>query len=185
MSHRPDPDEYDPVEYWTNAPPMEIKPAHLRQQAALGGAISHLNPTSILEIGVGWGRIGLMLCDMWPDAAYTGIDISPDRITEASRKLPERAQLYPVDVLNYMPSEQFDLVIAVEVLMHVQPEDLRTVITRMKGWSRRWVYTVDWTAPVDKPVAPWNFRYDYTRYGLTVVGTTGLQSIHRWAREAR
>jgi trans-aconitate methyltransferase len=176
---------YDPQEYWTTAPPMKVRPAHVRQELALGNAIQHLNPKSILEVGCGWGRVGRLLCALWPDASYTGIDISPDRIKEARERLPERAELITTDLLNFKPGNGYDLVVAVEVLMHVRPPDLSTAISRMKGWANRWVYTLDWTQALhpDDPVAPWNFRYDYTNYGLVVVGTTGRQSIHRWARD--
>lgn len=168
---------YDPCEYWLNHPPLERYPAHDAQEEALLHALDGSMPSSVLEVGVGGGRIGKLLMERWPDATYTGLDISPARLDEARRNLPERAELIEADLMERYPIRSFDLVVAVEVLMHIPPDHLRDVILKLTTWSQHLV-TVDWTEPVAGPIAEWNFRHDYEAYGLTPVKRIGLQTIH-------
>lgn len=174
---------YQPRAYWTSAPPMKVRPAHTVQERDLMVAIDHLEPSSILEVGVGFGRIGRLLCTRWPDAHYAGLDISTDRLNEARQRLPEHARLYHGDLLEWDTTERFDLVVAVEVLMHVRPEDIEPAVLNLTGWSNGHVVTVDWTEPISSTPKPHNFRHDYAALGLTPVVTTGLQTIHRWERQ--
>lgn len=172
---------YNPQEYWTAAPAMQVRPEHADQEVKLLEALQGLKPKSILEIGVGFGRVGKLLCEEWPDARYTGVDISPARIAEAREILPSHAKLVEADFLDWDgPGEWCDLVIAVEVLMHVRPSDLGYAVEMLRLWSRWCVVTVDWTEPIDGPVAPWNFLHNYAAYGAEIVATVGKQSIHRW-----
>lgn len=177
---------YNPREYWTSAPPMTIWPAHADQEAELMATIGHLGPASILEIGVGFGRIGGLLTRRWPDARYVGVDISPDRVAEARARLDSgidsRVEVMEADIVEWVPYGRYDLVIAVEVLMHIRPADLAGVIEKMKRTARQHVYTVDWVEPIHpmKAVAPWNFLHDYAAHGLQLVTMTGRQGIHHW-----
>lgn len=170
---------YEPREYWTNRPPLVRKPAHEAQEQALLDALGRIQVKSILEVGVGNGRIGNLLCERWPNASYTGLDISPDRLAEARENLPERAELVEADFLAWdQDGRQYDLVVAVEVLMHVRPDDIEDAVARLFYWSRRHIVTVDWTEPIAKRIAAWNFLHDYAALGLEAVAKTGLQSVH-------
>lgn len=169
---------YDPRDYWTNAPAMKVKPAHEAQATALMDAIGRKQVSSILEVGVGFGRIGKLLTDKWPSATYTGIDISIDRIGEARTALPEHATLEVADVLDFDTDDSFDLVVAVEVLMHVRPDDIEQVVERLQLWSHRHIYTVDWDTDIGKPAAAHNFLHDYVELGFEKVASTGLQGIY-------
>jgi trans-aconitate methyltransferase len=169
---------YEPREYWANHAPLVRKPAHAVQEEALLAALGRIQVKSILEIGVGNGRIGKLLMERWPNATYTGLDISPDRLAEARENLPERAELNLADLLTWDTAERYDLVVAVEVLMHVRPEDVEAAVLKLMEWSKRHVYTVDWTELITKTPAPWNFIHDYAALGLEPVAKTGMQSIH-------
>lgn len=170
---------YDPQEYWTARPAMTVQRPHANQEIALLKAIEHIDPMSILEVGVGLGRVGKLLCERWPGAKYTGIDLSPGRLAEARKNLPEYAELVHDDLLDWDPdAEKYDLVIAVEVLMHVRPQDAAEAVARLFRWSSGYVCTVDWTQAVNKPIASHNFIHDYGTLSLPAVARTGLQSIH-------
>jgi len=172
---------YEPREYWDRRQPLireAARKAHGAQQAALLEAFGSIQVDSILEVGVGTGRIGSLVCERWPNATYTGIDISPTRIVEARANLPERAQLVEADLLDYEPQRTFDLVLAVEVLMHVRPADLPAAVANLLSWSGRHVFTVDWTEPITKATQPHNFLHDYAALGLTPATVVGRQSIH-------
>jgi trans-aconitate methyltransferase len=171
---------YDPREYWTSRPPLVRKPAHEAQETALMDAIGRKQITSILEVGVGDGRIGRLLTAKWPGATYAGVDISPARAEEARAALPDYATVVESDLfdLDVNSDDQFDLVVAVEVLMHVKPEDVEDAVTRLATWSGRHVYTVDWDTPVAKTPADHNFLHDYAALGLEKVASVGRQGIY-------
>ena len=169
---------YDPRTYWTEAPAMKVRPAHEAQATALMDAVGRKQVSSILEVGCGFGRIGKLLTDKWPNASYTGVDISPDRIAEARAALPEHAALEVADLLEFDTDESFDLVVAVEVLMHIPPEQVEDAVERLQLWSHRHIYTVDWDTPIDKPIASHNFLHDYVELGFEKVAATGRQGIY-------
>lgn len=68
------------------------------------------NPTSVLDVGCGNGNILMQLLDI--GAALYGLDLSPNMIAEAERRLGERASLTVGDA-ERLPYEDhtFDLVI--------------------------------------------------------------------------
>jgi trans-aconitate methyltransferase len=171
---------YDPRTYWTEAPAMKVRPAHEAQAAALMDAVGRKQVSSILEVGCGFGRIGTLLTEKWPNATYMGIDISPDRIVEASANLPAdgRVTLAEADLFDFDTDESFDLVVAVEVLMHIPPEQVEDAVERLQLWSHRHIYTVDWDTPIAKTPAPHNFLHDYEALGFEKVASTGLQGIY-------
>jgi 2-polyprenyl-6-hydroxyphenyl methylase/3-demethylubiquinone-9 3-methyltransferase len=82
----------------------------------------------ILEIGCGDGAFGQRLCQVFPDAEYLGIDISPVA-GRLYRGDPARAQFRSMlssDLVAEGPPP-FDLVAIVDVVHHV-PEPLRVPI---------------------------------------------------------
>jgi len=168
---------YDPRAYWAIHPPFPNRPAHRAQEIVLLDEWSKISPKSILEVGVGQGRIAALALKLWPDASYIGIDISTDRLAEARAALGEWPRLVEADLLTYRPVRASDLVLAVEVLMHIPPSDLQAAVDNLRAWSRRDVYTVDWTEPATGPVADHNFIHDYAGLGFTPVATVGRQTI--------
>jgi SAM-dependent methyltransferase len=65
---------------------------------------------------------------------------------------------------------KFDLVISVEMLMHILPRDIKYVVQKMMSLSNKHVINVDWYEEpeelVKKPIAPINFVHDYQKlYG--------------------
>lgn len=74
----------------------------------------------ILEIGCGDGSVADRMCQVFPDAEYVGIDVTPDP-GRRYRGAPERAvfrSMYSSELLSESP-EPFDLVLVVDVLHHV------------------------------------------------------------------
>lgn len=169
---------YDPRTYWTEAPAMRIRPAHAEQERALMDALGRKQASSILEIGVGAGRIGKLLTERWPNASYVGIDISPARVAEAREVLPEHAEVVEVDLLEFDTDATFDLVVAVEVLMHVRPDDIEAAVERLQLWSHRHIYTVDWDVPLDRAISEHNFCHDYQELGFEKVASVGRQGVY-------
>ena len=80
-------------------------------------------PVNILDLGCGYGALGLMLLPFLPEGShYTGVDFSEEMLAEA-RKI-YAAEDYPAefildDILAFQSSVQYDLVISQAVLRHV------------------------------------------------------------------
>jgi 2-polyprenyl-3-methyl-5-hydroxy-6-metoxy-1,4-benzoquinol methylase len=84
--------------------------------------------TRILEVGCGDGSVAQRLLERYPDASYTGIDVSaePGRLFRGDAA---RARFQSIDSTSYLATEPepFDLVVVVDVLHHV-PSPLRPAV---------------------------------------------------------
>lgn len=161
--------DYDPVAYWTAAgsDPGHLEheshftrsPVYRRQEEALLDVLRTLSFSSILEAGCGFGRITGLVHRAFRQRPYRGFDLSPERVAAARRRVPE-AELQVASILSY-EGLSADLVLAVEVLMHVPPAELERTVARLVGLSHRYLVTLDWSQEVEGEIAPWNFRHDY------------------------
>jgi trans-aconitate methyltransferase len=186
----------DPHVYWTAAGFDPAHPEHERhfvrtqtfaaQEEALMAVLERLEFRSVLEVGCGWGRITKIVRKRWPAIPYTAIDISPERLASASRKAPD-VEFVESSIADYRPGRQWDLVLAVETLMHVPPDEIAAAVDRLHRLARRHIVSLDWTADLgSKPIAAHNWRHDYAElYGSVLVRTepVGLQSIHVVGRQ--
>ena len=120
----------------------------------LGGQV----PTSIVEIGAGYGRSAYVLLKLFPSATYTIVDIEP-ALSVARWYL---TQLFPEERLRFLmpsqsdrlPATSFDLGLSVSSLQEMTPEQVagyvqlldRVVsggVVYLKQWKR-------WHNPVDE-----------------------------------
>lgn len=74
---------------------------------------------SVLEIGVGTGRLAIQICDKCKD--FTGIDISPKTIDRASKNLEvfKNMTLICDDFLMYEFDVQFDIIYSSLTFIHI------------------------------------------------------------------
>jgi trans-aconitate methyltransferase len=179
---------YDPVHYWqTRGETYEAKfraERYRDQEAALIETLEALpTPRSVLEVGCGFGRIGALVRDLWPDARYMGLDLSPVMLASARERLPD-GEFRESALADFRPGfRRWDVVLAVEFLMHVPPGDIEAAVGRLLGLARRAVVSCDWTIPARRSPAGHNFLHDYHALyavaGPRMVGTrdVGLQTI--------
>ena len=162
---------YDPVPFWESqatslAGPGAATPEHERQEAALLAVLRPLWWRSVLEVGVGGGRITDLLHRMRPKSVYTGIDIGRVQLDRAKKVWPEGGfMLTAIEDFDY-DDRRWDLVITSEVLMHVKPDRIEDAIANVLAAARRHVVIVEWDplpGELDNPVAPFNFPHDYRK----------------------
>lgn len=130
----------------------------------------------VLEAGCGFGRIGALLSRVLDgELFYCGFDLSEDQLQHARDLVP--GGMFVQSTIDDFPlgGEPFDLVLVVEVLMHVKPEDLERTVNKLRTYGP--LITVDWTEPVEGAVAPWNFLHDYEAVGLRPIRQVGKQTI--------
>lgn len=135
-----------------------------RQEEALISVLKPLWWRSVLEIGVGGGRITHLLHQMRPKSRYTGIDIGAAQLAEGRKIWPE-GEFVLSAIEDFDPGgRQWDLVVTTEVLMHVKPDRIADAVANVLRSARKHVVMVEWdAAPGDllRPIAPWNFPHDY------------------------
>lgn len=137
-------------------------------------ALRGLEFRSYVEVGCGFGRIMKRVVDAFaPDAV--GVDLSLDQLQEAREYVPTAAGHLAAAIAERLPlrDQSADLVLASEVLMHLDPEQVATAIHEMTRVTRRYIVSVDWYEDfmVGEQVIH-NFVHDYpalyAREGLSV-----------------
>ena len=152
--------------------------AHLAQQTVLLKVLGPIKFKSVLDVGCGFGRIGELLADR--DVDYTGIDVSPQMIAAAKKRLP--GGRFAVTSLDEFEGDTYDLVLAVEFLMHVPPDEVADAVNTMRSLANRHIVTCDWTEAIKKPAAPHNWLHDYEAlFGDSIVRreVVGRQTVYR------
>jgi len=157
---------YDYKEYWKHEGKLskrdslsfQLTKEHEAQEKPLIDEVKKVNPKSILEIGAGWGRILNLLRNSGVESDYTAIDLSYDRLSQIEDKTVTRKV---IDFMDY-EEKHFDLILAVEVLMHIPPDILKEFIDKMKRMANT-IITIDYDPhePREIKLADHNFLHDY------------------------
>ena len=173
---------YSPVEYWTERGRNYEQECRERgwwdiENAPLIGLLETLEFATVLDVGCGFGRVGASILRRWPNVRYTGIDVSPDMIEAARRRLPG-AELIVGDLATWESARSWDLVVSVSVLGHLLPEDIAGVIAKLRRWAVKDLIAIDW----DEVGASTAYQYghDYLHlYGDALRSLTpyGRQSV--------
>ena len=119
--------------------------------------IEHLNNisgsiNSVLELGCGFGRITKLLLTNYSNInEYLAVDISPDQIENAktllsSPTLPNELKLdfLVSDIQSLKLDKEYDLVILSEVLLHILPSDIDSIIKKLITLSKKYIINIDW-----------------------------------------
>jgi putative sugar O-methyltransferase len=126
--------------------------------AAIHRALQGRRPTSILEIGAGYGRSAYALMNCYPEATYTIVDIEP--AIEISRWY--LAELFPSERLRFLQPEEiaelapgsFDLAVSISSLQEMTPkqvdEYLRALDRVARGGTVYLKQWISWRNPVDE-----------------------------------
>lgn len=124
---------------------------------------------SVLEIGCGFGRITKLVLSQFPNIQkYTAMDISPHQIKNASEYVIGVSdgidiQFIVSDIKSLQVTEQYDLVLAAEVLLHVLPSEITDIIAKLVGLSSRHIINVDYYLEKVTALAPHNFLHQYEK----------------------
>lgn len=102
---------------------------------------------TVLEVGCGFGRITKILLENPNIKRIEAIDISAAQIENARKLITDcRVDFRVKSLFELDYDNEFDLVVASEVLLHVPPDRFQEAIERLhKAGSQ--VYHVDWYAP--------------------------------------
>jgi trans-aconitate methyltransferase len=173
---------YVPSQYWTErgkgyeAEAIDKGWVSVENQP-LFDLLETLEFSSVLELGCGFGRVGYSILKHYPDVAYTGIDVSPDMIESARRRIPQ-GELICADLAEWDSDRTWDLVVAVSVLGHILPADIASVIGKMRKWATKDIIAIDWDAPGQSTTFQYGHSYG-SLYGsaLKALIPYGRQSV--------
>ena len=169
---------YNPSEYWHERGKKYKenfrydKSKHLQEEFL----ITHLNGISgsfksILELGCGFGRITQLLLTNYSNITeYLAVDISPHQIENAksllsSTKLSNnqvKLDFLVSDIQSLKLDKEFDLVILSEVLLHILPTEIDSIIKKLIKLSKKHIINIDWYAEhAPRIQARHNFIHQY------------------------
>lgn len=146
--------------------------------------LKELTFTSVLELGCGFGRITKLILNNFPGIQkYVGVDISPHQIENAKNYLKSTNNSQIVnfivsDIQSLSINDQFDLVLASEVLLHVLPSEIKMVMEKMKQLSKLHIINIDWYEEnLPEVVAEHNFVHSYEDIYKSMSGVKNVKRI--------
>ena len=173
--------DYKPSEYWQERGKVYQKnfvyDKNMRLQEST--LIKHLSDNiftsdnsvkSVLELGCGFGRITKLLLTNFPNITeYLAVDLSSHQLENAKKYVDSRNDkitflLSDIQSLN-TNNKKYDLVILSEVLLHIIPSEIDSIIKKIISLSNKHIVNIDWyednLPPNYKKRAPHNFIHQY------------------------
>lgn len=163
---------YDYADYWRHEGKLShidslsfrLTKEHEAQEDSIRSAVLDHDPKSILEIGAGWGRIAKLIRDAGVEAKYLALDLSYDRLKQIKDKSIDKKV---ADFFTYASPDfgQYDLVLAVELLMHIPPDIIEDFVAKMKIYANDTIIILDYDPEQrrDIELADHNFLHEYDR----------------------
>lgn len=97
-------------------------------------------PLNILELGCGTGNLSVLLRALFPEARLTLVDLSPDMLKQAARKLGGENSKLSLQQGGFMDIQfnagHFDLVISSMALHHLGDEEKPVLYQRIFEWLK-------------------------------------------------
>lgn len=146
-------------------------------EPALSELIADLRFSSVLEVGCGFGRIGQGIIERWPTVKYTGLDLSPDLVEAARKRLPGQ-ELICADLATWIPGRRWDLVLAVSVLSHLRSVQVERVIGRLRRAARQDLIVLDWDAVGAS--TPYQWGHDFRRLLAPIHCSKPIGALTLW-----
>lgn len=144
--------------------------AYKAQEENLINVLSRLSKwDSIIEIGAGYGRVTKIISDTFKPKEYLATDVSFNAL-DALNEYLEHSELVKRQVLDldYVDPDHYerdyDLVLAVEVLMHRTPEQAKVDISNLLSFSSQYVVLIDWYDPTFKGESPGCYMHQWNTY---------------------
>jgi trans-aconitate methyltransferase len=145
-------------------------------------------PLRVLDAGCGDGLLTLALAKSHPEWALLGIDLRADLLDGARKRASARGlgnvEFEPADLLQPLPFEGFDAVIALECLSEI-PDDEAALAAMFGAAAPGAMLAVqvpdrDWRPVLPGSAATWReqVRQGYTQSGLeALLAKTGLERV--------
>jgi len=122
---------------------------------------------SVLEFGCGFGRLTKLMLEKFPHIKeYKAIDLSPDQINNAKKRInTDKVNFEVTTIQDFKSEKKYDLVFGFAVFMHVPPNDIQNVISILTSITNDHLVNCDWDDEETPKVKLANFCFvhDYKR----------------------
>jgi len=157
------------------------------QEKALVKVLNGFSFDSVLEVGCGFGRITKLIKDKFPISRLKGIDLSPSQIENARKYVKNEEVELSVGRIQDLdiPDNSYDLVIAVEVLMHVPFEEIEAAVAQLVRVSRNHIVNLDWYRQRSGiQIGGYCYAHDYVslyrKFGVRKIDVIPIPTIPRY-----
>ena len=92
----------------------------------------------VLELGCGWGSLSLFMADRYPQSQFTAVSNSNSQRQHIERVAAERGlenlKVITADMNDFLPAEQFDRVVSVEMFEHMR--NYQQLLSNVASWLK-------------------------------------------------
>ena len=142
-------------------------------------AILQLAPTSILDIGCGSGKYGVLLREYLPTARIDGIEGFPRYVTAVHRTVYNNVyEGNALDIVGRMMHE-YDLTIMIDVFEHLAPDHGGLLLTLLKARSKGVLISVPVWHPHQEAIHGNPFQEHRAQYDVAILRRLGFKQILR------
>lgn len=147
---------------WTNySRYFRTGEAYQKQEQSLVNFLKTLQFDSVLEIGASFGRITKLIQENFHPKRFLAIDPAPDV------QRYDEVEFWQVPIEGLNTTERFDLVIAVETLMHIK--HYQHVLDMMKKFSKKYVIHLDYHEKIPAwPLGEGNYLHEFEGIKLPI-----------------
>jgi len=109
----------------------------VKPMPVLEKALNYIPGGKALDLGVGNGRNTIYLLSK--SFELTGVDMSKEGINVLKERVSNNSKLTLIvsDVTQFEIEEKFDLVLAVGLLHFLNTKDVKSLINKIKGWTKQ------------------------------------------------
>lgn len=162
---------YHPNDYWKERGKLYQKEFvsnkfYQRQENKLLDYLKTIKFETVLEVGCGFGRITQLILSNFPVKKYLAIDLSEDQIKNAKKICSnfKNIEFKNITIQDLKPNDKFDLVLGVEVLLHVLPKEINSVLKKLIYLSNKDIINIDFNSThTPKIILPHNFTHNYKK----------------------
>jgi 2-polyprenyl-3-methyl-5-hydroxy-6-metoxy-1,4-benzoquinol methylase len=183
-------DKYIPHDYWKEYGKLyftnfKYNNNFKKQETELLAELRKIKFQTVLEYGCGFGRITKLINENFKSRKYTAFDISVEQLNNAQKFCDcDNVDFIVSSIEDFEPYQKYDLVVGSEVLMHVKPKNIESIIKKIVGWSKKYILSIDATYASGE-LASHNFIHPYKklyeRYGVVnetkIIMSKATQSI--------
>jgi pseudaminic acid biosynthesis-associated methylase len=107
---------------------------------------STTNVKTCLEFGANIGINIKALRLLYPEQKFSAIEINPSAVEELKKEIPEN-NIYEGSILNFNPTQFFDLVLVKGVLIHINPDELNDVYKKLVASCGKYLLIAEYYNP--------------------------------------
>jgi trans-aconitate methyltransferase len=142
-------------------------------------AILNLQPTSILDIGCGSGKYGVLLREYFPAARIDGVEGFAPYITQVHRVIYNN--VYEANVIDAIRTitDNYDLAIMIDMFEHLAPIDGMNLLAALKKISASILISVPVWHPVQEAIHGNTLQEHRAQYDAAALRNLGFTQIVR------